>query len=403
MGDGKTSMINLLSKSIENECMIIKFNPWNLSEDSNLYDKFFNELLLALELNDKENNFKQLRIYLKNYKRYVSPVLTVFGTVTQIITQIPLNIGDILNNYFYGKKSLEQLKKDISRELSNQKIIVIIDDIDRLTDENIRLIFNLIGSVANFKNIIYLLAYDREVVIKSLNKSQSFSGKDYLKKIVQLSISIPKITTSDLEHQFNVYLEKLYVNSLITKKDMDIFTQHYDIILGFFRNIRDLKYYFNLLILYLPLVKANVNVIDFMLLTVIQVFEKSTYNLIRENQKCLLYGKKGIILGNYRLAESKQHEIYTQELNSDNKSEIFYNILEKSFKKNSKLQLLMYQLFPKLKEIYEPNCKISDNPDQCQKKLISCPFYFDNYFIFNESKNTSDYDLDGLDVLTRQK
>ena len=63
----------------------------------------------------------------------------------------------------------------------------------------------------------------------------------------------------------------------------------------------------------------------------------------------------------------------------------------------------MYQLFPKLKEIYEPNCKISDNPDQCQKKLISCPFYFDNYFIFNESKNTSDYDLDGLDVLTRQK
>ena len=213
-GDGKTSIINLLLNLLNENIIVIKFNPWNLSDDLDLYDKFFNELLFALESNNHENKLNQLKISLKKYQHQVSPVMTIGGLLVQILTRIPVNFGEKINDWTYGKKSIEELKEDINSEIFRQKvkILIIIDDIDRLSDKNIRLIFNLAASVANFNNIIYLLAYDREVVIKSLNQSQCFSGEKYLEKIIQVPISLPKNTKTQLKDYFKKGIDDVFNN-----------------------------------------------------------------------------------------------------------------------------------------------------------------------------------------------
>src|SRR5262249_46849912 len=66
----------------------------------------------------------------------------------------------------------------------------IIDDIDRLTAEEIRLMFRLIKTVADFPNIIYLLAFDKGVVLSALGSEQA-SSEDYLAKIIQISFELP--------------------------------------------------------------------------------------------------------------------------------------------------------------------------------------------------------------------
>lgn len=51
---------------------------------------------------------------------------------------------------------------------AEKKIIIVIDDIDRLANSQIRDVFQLVKQVADFPNVIYLLAMDREVVRRAL-------------------------------------------------------------------------------------------------------------------------------------------------------------------------------------------------------------------------------------------
>ena len=77
-------------------------------------------------------------------------------------------------------------------------VLVIIDDIDRLSSEQIRLNFQLVASVAKFPNTAYLLVFDKEVVVKSLEKVQEVDGEDYLEKVIQMPIQIPDIHKGNL-------------------------------------------------------------------------------------------------------------------------------------------------------------------------------------------------------------
>ena len=79
------------------------------------------------------------------------------------------------------------------------RIVVVIDDIDRLTPDEIRLVFRLVKAVANFPQTIYLLAYDGPVITHALGDPGLQDGKDYLDKIVQLSLPLPTPIQSSLQ------------------------------------------------------------------------------------------------------------------------------------------------------------------------------------------------------------
>ena len=75
-----------------------------------------------------------------------------------------------------------------------------LDDIDHLSNEQIRYVFQLITSVARFPNTIYLLVFDKEIVVEALKDVQSGNGQDYLEKVIQMPIQIPDIQRSDLRN-----------------------------------------------------------------------------------------------------------------------------------------------------------------------------------------------------------
>ena len=55
------------------------------------------------------------------------------------------------------------------------KIVAIIDDIDRLNDEEIRAVFQLVKSLADFPNMMYFLSFDLDTVTHALNSVQAVS------------------------------------------------------------------------------------------------------------------------------------------------------------------------------------------------------------------------------------
>ncbi len=95
------------------------------------------------------------------------------------------------------KKKLEELlKKDRFQR------VVFIDDLDRLPADELQEMFRVIKSVANFPNVVYVLAYDQEVVSTALDKFHPGRGELFLEKIVQMPVALPVPTQYALEKFF---------------------------------------------------------------------------------------------------------------------------------------------------------------------------------------------------------
>ena len=84
-------------------------------------------------------------------------------------------------------------KDEIIRTMvkENLKIIVSIDDIDRLSEEEIIAVFQLVKALADFPNAVYLLAFDYDVVVRALGTVQHGDGQEYLEKVIQVPFEIP--------------------------------------------------------------------------------------------------------------------------------------------------------------------------------------------------------------------
>ena len=102
-------------------------------------------------------------------------------------------INDLLIKYsksfLKGDNTLIEKKEILNNKLLKYKgkIIVFIDDIDRLNKSEIRLLIQLIKAVCDFPNIIYVLSFDKSIVSSALSDEQSLDGNAYLEKIIQLS------------------------------------------------------------------------------------------------------------------------------------------------------------------------------------------------------------------------
>lgn len=116
-------------------------------------------------------------------------------------------------------KDVTKLKEEISAALlkRGKRILVIIDDIDRLGLEEVRDVFRVVKSVADFPNITYLMAFDKRVVTRSLEGLHRGSGEDYLEKIVQVPFELPLADRLSIRSLFfeglNVILSEIEPNT----------------------------------------------------------------------------------------------------------------------------------------------------------------------------------------------
>ena len=138
-GSGKTSFINLAKPKFKSkEVPVFEFNPWLFSGTDQLVYRFFSELSAEL---GEDSNLQKLAGYLKRYGDIVSPMAQ---SVSSLLT-IPLLglIVTFLIKVAGKKKSSSQLRNSMTEELRKRKkpIIVVLDDIDRLSGDEIRDLF----------------------------------------------------------------------------------------------------------------------------------------------------------------------------------------------------------------------------------------------------------------------
>src|SRR5690606_33695923 len=100
--------------------------------------------------------------------------------------------GDIL-----GDVDIETLKERIGAILkeNKSKVVIFIDDIDRLDKVEIHSIFRLVKLTADFLNTTYILSFDEEMVSAAIGErfgaGNQKSGQNFLEKIIQVPLKIP--------------------------------------------------------------------------------------------------------------------------------------------------------------------------------------------------------------------
>lgn len=278
-GFGKTTFLNyvqyyLTRQPPPNTPLIVQFNPWWFSGGEDLIRAFFG----------------QLQAHMEGHTEFAPEIRERLANLAEIVGDIPLPhtwlakaFGRIVRPV---PKDVAKLKKEISAALREQphRIIVVIDDIDRLTSEEIRQVFRCVKAVADFPNVIYLMAFDRLVVTRSLEKLQGGSGEDYLEKIVQVPFELPLVDRLAIR---NFFFEKLAPIADFGFEQSDkirwgnIFFEGID---GFIETPRDAVRFTNALSVTFPAVYGEVNSIDFIAIESLRIFCPDIYGRVRNNR-----------------------------------------------------------------------------------------------------------------------
>ena len=106
------------------------------------------------------------------------------------------NIVENILSYSSDEENLASLKEKIDEQFVNHKVVCIIDDLDRLSRDEISEMFKLIKIMADFKNMVYLVSFDKDVVANALKND--YGSAKYIEKIINVPLYVPLITTDEL-------------------------------------------------------------------------------------------------------------------------------------------------------------------------------------------------------------
>lgn len=294
-GTGKTSIINMaemdiirLGKEDENKPIIMRFAPWNYTDKDNLISLFFNSLMNKIKDQENEQIKKNVGEILRNYADFFDVISIVPVVGSSIIGTWLKNIAKVKADKLLEVPDLDKAKEDLKQGLleANKKIIVIIDDIDRLTNLQIRHIFQLVKQVADFPNIIYILAMDRDIVCRALTNEHNIDGKEYLEKIIQIPFEIPEIRKNKLHNVLFIKIEQIIddiPNKVVLDKDYwdKIFI---NCVSPYIKTIRDINRLINVFQFKYRMLYQETSFEDMFAITTLQVLNPDLYKWICKNR-----------------------------------------------------------------------------------------------------------------------
>ncbi|WP_434130693.1 KAP family P-loop NTPase fold protein [Methylocaldum sp. GT1BB] len=364
-GSGKSTVLNYVRHFLEQRPegerpIIVPFNPWWFSGQENLARAFLGQMQAVLP--ERFEGFKKLGEKLAEFSEGIGGLVELAGAATGVGGVV----GHALKLIASKPKDIPAIKNEITKILAeeNQRIVVIIDDIDRLTPEEVRQLFTVIKALADFPNVIYLLAFDREVAADAIEKQTGLPGERFLEKIIQVPFEIPPVDRTTLQvalfKRLDVVLsgtpEELFDQSYWT----NVYHEGIDALIQVPRDIIRLT---NTLMVTYPAVIGEVNPVDFIAIEALRVFLPKVYDTIRSNGDQFAGHSDG---GHYGTDDDKArqafHDAWLEELPAD---------------RREKTMDFLRRIFPKLeKSIYGADWLSEWRRNQ----RVCVPEFFPTYF-----------------------
>lgn len=390
-GYGKTSALNMIIAEIGEDALIVKFNPWIYSSQQAMVRGLLTQIMSKVyrESLKKEGNDPDAENWFK--KAYNSRTLN--GALSKKET-----LGGVLNDYaeltglfdskvgkgakvignLLAKDPLSKLRKTVETKIVElgKRVIVIIDDVDRLDESEMFEIFKSVKVIADFKGITYIVSFDDIQVAEALN-SRFSNGKDpeagrkYLEKIIQIPLQLPKIEQETLDEiLFDEITNTLHEHNIeISEEDEDIFKLIYEeTISKLIRTPRNVYRYLNAIKFTIPIVGDEVNAIDHLITEALRVFYPHQYSKVSSNKLLLTGNRRDYFIDREDWDNEAKEKINLIADNDDN----VVNILK--------------SLFPYVRNLFQTSKDRLDKEEFRRRKFIASEDYFDRYFTYGVGK-----------------
>lgn len=234
-GRGKTSFINLLRKQLKDEDgIIVNFNPRGSKSVSSIPEDFFDTF--AKELS---RHYLGFGLLLARYTKHI-------GLLNQYEWTRPL--GSLLTLVLPGKEQ-EAVNRTL-RELG-KRVYVLLDDLDRLSGEEILEVLKLMDRNASFSNTVFIVAYDKAYVNNVLKKHLDHGlAHSFIDKYISWEIPLPKPDKERLEQLMRIELRMRVKGGYPTgyEEIQRGWKEVGSTVVESLNSVRDLKRYLNLMI-----------------------------------------------------------------------------------------------------------------------------------------------------------
>ncbi|MBI3304354.1 MAG: AAA family ATPase, partial [Deltaproteobacteria bacterium] len=417
-GSGKSSIKNMLLESLresKKDCpLIIEFNPWQWAGQEQLAGAFFHEIGVALGKSDTSKEGKKRAAKWRAYGSYLTLGASLAKPLKTVLPLLGIpgsNILDTLTKALEqsskvthegsaalaaqaeaSNRNLSEVKQDLSNSLKTLKkpILIVMDDVDRLSTDEIKLLFQLVKANADFPNLIYLLLFQRNIVEKSLEAIAPITGRDFLEKIVQVGFDIPRIQRTRLEKVLFAALNELLVDEKVRQR---FDQQRWGNLLipglrPYFETLRDVHRFLATLSFQVARFRESgsfeVNPIDLIALEVLRVFEPEVYQRLPEAKSTL--------------TEHRDHGLRAHGAEDETRRLVESIVNEAPEPSRSQVREILKQLFPPAEWAFGGSHYGSGFEEQWFRDLRVChPNVFDRYFHLTIPEgDISQADLDQL-------
>lgn len=267
-GQGKSSFMNLFKLHAENGgAVVVKYYPRSSKSINSIQEDFFNAL------KERLSHFHTgIGRYITSYSRSVADVDE--GWIGRIALAFNLLTRD------KEKERINKVIKSISR-----RIYVLIEDLDRLTGEEILEVFKLIERNGDFCNTVFLTAYDKAYVNEVIGHYLGHKRyQDYTDKYFDYEYSLPINNRDTLNSFANGYFSshaELVSKNRTNQADiLSAWNDSGDFVVNHLGTLRHVKRFINLFMSRYTRVKNDVVVSDFLLLSLLRYKDLTSYNSI---------------------------------------------------------------------------------------------------------------------------
>lgn len=368
-GTGKTTIVNntieLLKKNkLQENFIIIKFDPWDYDNEKamlkGLIDKIFNGMNLNFNLEDVDQ--------------------LVEGIIEVVFYDVKPNLNSffkLINNNIMKKSKVENMVNNYLQN-ENKKLLLIVDNMDRIDVEKIKFLLKSVSTILNFEKTIYVLLYDERIIEKELNKmfNTPESNAKYLDKIIQLKIDVPPVDVDII----NLIKDKVSENLLFDGQPILSNVLDKNIT---FDNLRELKIFINNILSSIDSTTDYLNFKDVINLDFIKSKNIDLYYSIWKNKS-------------YYITDDRQYDpnIYTISYEKLNEKAIAY--FDDLFENENNLlfENVLRNMFPNVNNYFENRVVFNTNyrnKDEYYSGIKENKIYNTRYFDLYFTKNENDF------------
>ena len=302
-GMGKTSFMFQMQEQLGlRKIDYVSISPWSCTSNEQIVKDFFHSLTAVFGIKIGLGINKLLDIY----KNLILDVQHAYKL-------------QAFDNLLKKDKAISEVYEDIKSKLSlcKQKIVVFIDDVDRLQASELAMIIQLIRNTGNFPYVVFMLFYDKDYMVKTLEQNKSITDADeYLKKIINVELMFPAYDIEVFKGTVASSLDKVLENIISNGQERETVVTSFiermlpkskilsiDYLKYAFPNYRDLKRFISMFAFDLKMLlsanqgrveswKNEIEVADFILIELLKYVRPDLYEMLRSRNDTLLESNK---------------------------------------------------------------------------------------------------------------